>query len=62
MLTIPYRRPETVSKTNLVHYYSGKFEMSIHGAWEDLLQNMMGYCCDNANMEADGGKVSKECL
>ncbi|KAI5816612.1 hypothetical protein BZA77DRAFT_353850 [Pyronema omphalodes] len=31
-----------------------------HGAWEDLPPNMMGYCSDDADKEADGGKVSKE--
>ncbi|KAI5802521.1 hypothetical protein FPQ18DRAFT_374722 [Pyronema domesticum] len=30
--------------------------MSIHDSWEDLPQTVMGYCSDDANMEAEGGK------
>jgi hypothetical protein len=36
--------------------------MSIHDAWEDLPPTVTGYCFDDANMEAKGGKVSKESL
>jgi hypothetical protein len=36
--------------------------MSIHGAWEDLPLNVTGYCSDDADMEAECGKVSKESL
>jgi hypothetical protein len=62
MLTAPYRYPETIYNTHLVLYYSGNFEMSIHSALEDLPPNMMDYCSDNADMEAESGKVSKESL
>ncbi|KAI5801868.1 hypothetical protein FPQ18DRAFT_382840 [Pyronema domesticum] len=33
--------------------------MSIHDSWEDLPLNVMGYCSDDADMEADGGKNTK---
>ncbi|KAI5782972.1 hypothetical protein FPQ18DRAFT_310872 [Pyronema domesticum] len=57
------RRPETLFyNTHLIIYHSGNSEMSIHGAWEDLPLKMTGYYSDDADMEADGGKVSKEYL
>jgi hypothetical protein len=65
MLTaVSYRRPlfTTYRLTYLVLYHWGNIEMSIHGAWEDLPLNVMGYCSDDAYMEAEGGKVSKESL
>jgi hypothetical protein len=48
--------------THLVLYHSGNFEMSIHGAWEDLPPTVTGYCSDDADMEAEGAKISKESL
>jgi hypothetical protein len=45
-----------------LYYHWGNMKMSIHGAWEDLPPNVMGYCSDDADMEAEGGKVSKESL
>jgi hypothetical protein len=36
--------------------------MSIHNAWEDLPLNVTGYCSDDADMEAEGGKVSRVSL
>ncbi|KAI5786069.1 hypothetical protein FPQ18DRAFT_308992 [Pyronema domesticum] len=45
--------------THLVLYRSGNLEMSIHDAWEDLPLNVTGYCSDNADMEAEVGKLAK---
>jgi hypothetical protein len=33
-----------------------------YGAWGDLPLNVTGYCSDDADVEAVGGKVSKESL
>ncbi|KAI5783837.1 hypothetical protein FPQ18DRAFT_355610 [Pyronema domesticum] len=44
--------------TTPILYRSGNFEMSIHGAWEDLPLNVTGYCFDDADMEAEAVKVS----
>jgi hypothetical protein len=57
-----YRRPDTIYNTHLVLYRSGNFEMSIHHSWEDLPPTVAGYCSDGADMEAGGGKISKESL
>jgi hypothetical protein len=66
MLTISYRHPETYYNTRTYPsrtlYHSGNLETSIHGSWEDLPPSVMGYCSDDAYMEAVGGKVSKESL
>jgi hypothetical protein len=53
---------KTNSYTDLVLYLSSNFETSVHGSWEDLPLKVTGYCSDNADMEAEGGKVSKESL
>jgi hypothetical protein len=50
------------SDTHLILHHSGNFVMSIHGSWGDWPSNVMGYCSDDADIEADGGKVSKESL
>jgi hypothetical protein len=59
-----YGRPSfiTYRLTHLVLYHWGNIEMSIHDAWEDLPLGVTGYCSDDADVEAEGGKVSNESL
>jgi hypothetical protein len=55
-------KTSTIYNAHLILYYSGNFEMSIHDSWEDLPPTVTGYYSHDADMEAEGGKVSKESL
>jgi hypothetical protein len=56
MLIVFYRPPGTFYNQRIPIFY---FTTGAICAWEDLPLNVMGYCSDDADMEAVGGKVSK---